>query len=183
MALVLASGSPRRRELLREIAPEFEVVPSSAEEIVPEGFAPEQAAVYLASLKAEEVKKRRPADAVLAADTVVALNGKILGKPADRADAKNTLRLLSGKIHEVITGVRYIGQNSDRSFFVKTEVEFNELSGEIIDAYVASGLCMDKAGSYGIQDGFPLVKSYRGSYTNVVGLPLDEVLSVTEEDI
>lgn len=183
MGFVLASASARRRELLKLIISDFEVVPSFAEEIVPEGLCPEEAAVYLASLKAEEVKKRRSPDAVLAADTIVTIDGIILGKPKDKIDAANMLKLLSGKTHSVITGVRFMGIKTDKSFFVKTQVTFNLLSDELIREYVESGLCMDKAGSYGIQDGFALIKSYSGSYYNVVGLPIDEVASITKEEL
>lgn len=179
MKLILASASPRRRELLGEIT-EFTVEPSRFEECA-EGLSAEETAAYFAEGKAREVFSRFPNHAVLGADTVVAYQGKILGKPKDKEDAKKALRLLSGNTHSVYTGVCLIGKGFCKTVTVATRVTFNALNEELIEGYVESGLPLDKAGSYGIQDGYPLVKSYEGSYTNVVGLPQEEVRALIEE--
>ncbi len=112
---------------------------------------------------------------MLGADTVVSLDGNLLGKPKSKEEARETLRMLSGKVHSVFTGVCLIGEGFFAAETAETKVEFYPLSEELIGRYVESGLPMDKAGAYGIQDGYPLVKSYDGSYENVVGLPLEEV--------
>ena len=179
MELILASASPRRKEILSKIVP-FRVEPSRFEERQ-SGLAARDAAEYFAEGKAKEVFSRFPDDFVLGADTVVAYEGKILGKPKDREDAKKTLRLLSGKTHSVYTGVCLVGKGFCKTISVETRVVFHELKEELIEEYVASGLPLDKAGSYGIQDGYPLVKEYTGSYTNVVGLPEEEVCALIEE--
>lgn len=175
----MASASPRRRELLAEIA-DFIVEPSRFEETA-EGLTAEQTAGYFAEGKAKEVLSRFPNALVLGADTVVSLNGNILGKPKNREHAEEMLRSLGGRTHEVITGVCLAGRGFCRTRTVKTQVEFYPLGEELIARYVDSGLCMDKAGAYGIQDGYPLVKAYFGSYTNVVGLPVDEVREMLGE--
>ena len=179
MKLILASASPRRRELLGEIAA-FTVEPSHFEEHAA-GLSAKDTVAYFAEGKAKEVFSRFPECAVLGADTVVAFEGKILGKPKNGEDAKNTLRLLSGNTHSVYTGVCLIGKGYCKTLTVETRVTFNALGEELIEEYVKSGLPLDKAGSYGIQDGYPLVKKYEGSYTNVVGLPQEEVRALIEE--
>lgn len=181
MKLILASASPRRRELLGEIA-EFSLQPSLFEEKA-EGLSARDTAEYFAEGKAKEVFSRFPDCFVLGADTVVAFEGKILGKPKDKEEARKTLRLLSGRTHSVYTGVCLIGKGFCKVLSVETLVTFHELGEEMIEKYVESGLPLDKAGSYGIQDGYPLVKSYEGSYTNVVGLPQEEVRALIEEAI
>ena len=180
MKLILASASPRRRELLGEIT-QFSVEPSFFEEKAGGGLSARETAKYFATGKAQEVFSRFPECFVLGADTVVAYGGKILGKPKDKEDAIKTLRLLSGKTHSVFTGVCLIGKGFEKTVSAETRVTFHELSEELIKEYVESGLPLDKAGSYGIQDGFPLVKEYEGSYTNVVGLPKEEVCALIEE--
>lgn len=175
MGLVLASASPRRRELLARIT-SFTVEPSRFEE-KGKGLSAEETAAYFAESKAREVLNRFHDAFVLGADTVVSFGGAILGKPHGKEDAANMLRELSGKVHEVITGVCLAGRDFCDTFTVKSQVEFFPLSEELIARYVASGLPMDKAGAYGIQDGYPLVKTYTGSYTNIVGLPVEEVRS------
>lgn len=179
MELILASASPRRRELLAEIA-KFTVEPSRFEEKA-EGLSAEQTAAYFAEGKAKEVLSRFPNALVLGADTVVSLDGSILGKPKSREHAAEMLRALSGRTHEVVTGVCLTGRGFCKTRAVKTRVEFYPLGEELIARYVNSGLPMDKAGAYGIQDGYPLVKAYLGSYTNVVGLPVDEVRQLIHE--
>lgn len=180
MKLVLASNSPRRRELLASIIPQFDVVPSSFEERA-EGLSARETALAFAEGKAGEVFSRFPDCVVLGSDTVVALGGEVLGKPKDREDAVRTLRALSGKTHSVYTGVCLAGAFGKRSAVAETRVTFYRLSEKLIGEYVASGLPLDKAGSYGIQDGYPLVEKYEGSYSNVVGLPVALVKKLLKE--
>ena len=171
----MASASPRRKELLRELLPSFGVIPARGEEYADLSLPPEEVVKRLAAHKAEEVALLPEArgKAVLGADTVVALGGKILGKPKDEAEALCMLKALSGRVHEVFTGVCVILPDGKRSVrAARTEVEFETLSDEKLEAYIATGSPMDKAGGYGIQDG-GLVKRISGSYTNVVGLPLE----------
>lgn len=171
MEYVLASASPRRKELLRQILPKFEVCPAKAEEKVNISMFPEQTACALAESKCDEVFALNGNKTVIGCDTIVVFNGEILGKPKDADDAVKTLKSLSGRTHYVITGVCVRNVFKKLVDFDRTEVKFNVLSDEFIAQYVASGSPMDKAGSYGIQDG-GIVKEYFGSYTNVVGLPV-----------
>lgn len=171
--LILASNSPRRRELLSEIC-EFEVIPSRFEERA-ENLSARETVLKFAAGKAEEVLSRFPKRFVLGADTVVALDGEILGKPKNKADAAEMLKKLSGRTHSVFTGVCLAGGGQKYSEAVETKVTFFTLSEELIERYVESGLPLDKAGAYGIQDGFPLVEAYEGQYSNVVGLPVEKV--------
>ncbi len=180
MQYVLASASPRRRELLTQIIPQFEVIPAKAEEKVNMSLFPEKVACALAESKCDEVFAENSSKTVIACDTVVVFGGEILGKPKDSADAVKTLKLLSGKTHYVITGVCVRSPYKKAVEFDRTEVKFNILTDEFIKKYVESGSPMDKAGSYGIQDG-GIVKEYFGSYTNVVGLPVTLTKKLIEE--
>lgn len=180
MQFVLASGSPRRKELLSYILPSFEVVPSQAEEEVNLSLFPEQMACALAERKCDSVFKANRQKTVIGCDTIVVYNGTILGKPKDRADAVATLKMLSGKTHFVITGVCVQNRFKKLVNFEQTEVKFNILSDGFIEEYVNGGSPMDKAGSYGIQDG-GIVKEYFGSFTNVVGLPVTLTKKMIEE--
>lgn len=171
MKLLLASASPRRRELLAPLCP-FEVEISRFEE-VGEGSA-EEVVLANARGKALEVLGRFPDRRVLGADTAVALDGMILGKPKDAKDAERMLRSLSGRTHSVLTGVCLADRYGVKERVVETKVLFKELSEKTIKSYVLSGAPLDKAGAYGIQDGV-VVKSYEGSYTNVMGLPVKTV--------
>ena len=180
MEWILASASPRRKELLAELIKDFEIIPSQADESVQGYVSPKTLVGYLSAVKAEEVVKR-PENAgkiVVGSDTVVAFGNRVLGKPKDEADAFRMLKLLSGKKHAVYTGVSFQIAKNGKYYTLtkvdKTQVYFNELSDEWIRAYIKSGSPMDKAGAYGIQDG-GLVKKIKGSYTNVVGLPLELV--------
>jgi septum formation protein len=180
MEVILASASPRRKELLKEIVESFEILPAKGEENCSEK-SPKKLVKALSKQKAEEIFALETAKGkiVLGADTVVALGDEVLGKPKDEADAKRMLTALSGRSHDVYTGVCivYLDENGNLTTLVdaaRTEVVFETLSKEQIDAYVASGSPMDKAGAYGIQDG-GLVKGIKGSYTNVVGFPLELV--------
>jgi len=170
--LILASNSPRRRELLTGAGYKFKVHPAVSEEIVP-SLKPEKAAIVTAESKASEVSAIFPGDIVLAADTIVVLNGEIMNKPRDPDDAFRMLRCLSGIRHTVITGVVIIGAGKTRAFFQRTSVEFNRLTDTEIRAYIKTGEPFDKAGAYGIQEkGALLVKGVRGDYFNVMGLPI-----------
>lgn len=180
MQIVLASASPRRKELLKEIVPDFEIIPSTADESAVGDTSPKNLVKHLAYIKAEEValRKENEGKMVIGSDTVVAYKGAVLGKPKDEADAFRMLKMLSGKKHAVYTGVCFIKmKDGKKSCYVKAEktlVYFNELSDEWIWSYIRGGSPMDKAGAYGIQDG-GLVKKIKGSYTNVVGFPLELV--------
>ncbi len=172
MEYVLASASPRRKELLSQVLQKFEVVPSDADEKVNISLFPEQMACALAEKKCDGVFALNPYKTVIGCDTIVVFGGEVLGKPKDRDDAVNTLKKLSGKTHFVVTGVCVRSPFKKLVGFDKTEVKFNILSDEFIKNYVDGGSPMDKAGSYGIQDEGG-VKEYFGSYTNVVGLPVN----------
>ena len=180
MKYILASASPRRKELLSLILNEFEVQPAQSEEKVNISLFPEQFAVSLAEHKCDEIFSRNKDATVIGCDTIVVLDGEILGKPKDRDDAVNTLKRLSGKTHYVITGVCVQNRHKRISDFEKTEVRFNILTDEFINAYADGGSPMDKAGSYGIQDE-GLVREYFGNYTNVVGLPVSLVKNMLKE--
>jgi len=175
MRLILASQSPRRRELLHEIFSEFEVIPSEVDETLEPGPI-EQAVVSLALRKARAVAARATQGVVLAADTVVVIDGMVLGKPADPEEARGMLRRLRGRGHQVITGVAVVDAATGRaeSTAVVSRVVMAAYPDATIAAYVASGAPFDKAGGYAIQDlGGALVDGVVGSYTNVVGLPVE----------
>ncbi|MCH5146758.1 MAG: septum formation protein Maf [Clostridiales bacterium] len=185
MRYILASASPRRRELLSQILTDFEVIPAQGEEKVNISLFPEQMACALAESKCDEVFQKYPNATVIGCDTIVVFGNEILGKPKDREDAAKTLKMLSGKTHFVITAVCVRNKYKKVLEFDKTEVKFNVLSDDFIKIYVDSGSPLDKAGSYGIQDG-GLVKEYFGNYTNVVGLPVPltkKLLEKMNEDI
>lgn len=175
MKLILASNSPRRKELLDRFGFKFKTITSDYAE-KETGLSPADTVKTFATGKAENVfdaLKDKSDAVVLGADTVVVMEGKILGKPADKTDAVKTLKLLSGKTHSVLTGYAIISDKKREIGYSETKVTFNLLSDELITDYVNSGLPLDKAGSYGIQDGYDLVKSYDGGFYNVMGLPID----------
>ena len=180
MRYILASASPRRRELFSLIVPEFEVIPSTGEEKFNMSLFPEHVACSVAEGKCDEVFSHNSDAVVVGCDTIVVFEGEILGKPKSEEDAINTLKRLSGKTHFVITAVCIRTKYKKVLECEKTEVRFNQLSDDFIKIYVDSGSPLDKAGSYGIQDG-GLVKEYFGSYTNVVGLPVTLVKKMLEE--
>ncbi|MGC9195692.1 MAG: Maf family protein [Syntrophobacteraceae bacterium] len=190
--LVLASQSPRRKSLLLCAGVSFEVRPSRiVEPVPPDGSlgpgGPCEVAKKCACLKAQAVQTDFPCARVLGADTIVVLEGSIFGKPRDGAQAVRMLQSLSGREHEVITGMCLLGPSdrAPRVGCVTTRVTFKALTSAEIEAYVKTGEPMDKAGAYGIQDrGAFLVRSIQGSYTNVVGLPLCETIDwLLEEGI
>ena len=187
MRLILASASPRRAELLRSAGIDFDIEPAHVDEDVHHGESPEAYVVRVAEDKARVVSARFPDRIVLAADTTVVVEHEILGKPRDAADARWMLRLLSGRAHEVLTGVcvmspaeagRYDNEallvsGFSRTEIARTRVDFAELTDEEIDWYVHSGEPMDKAGAYAIQGlASRYVTRIDGSYSNVVGLPV-----------
>lgn len=184
--IVLASASPRRRELLQNMGLDFEIITSDGAEQVFENELPQDIVKRLSSEKALNVAKRAPYDdcIVIGADTVVAIDGKILGKPVDEGDAKRMLTLLSGRTHKVYTGVSVIETTSGErvSDYVETEVKFVNLTERQIEKYVSSGEPMDKAGAYGIQDlGAMLVEKINGDYFNVVGLPVSRLARILRD--
>lgn len=175
--IILASASPRRRELLQQIGLEFDVIPSAATEEILPGETPEQLVERLSLDKAGEVASRSDAYGrwYIGSDTIVVCGDRILGKPQDRADATAMLKLLSGREHRVLSGFALLDRKSGRqiSEAVSTRVKFRQLTDDEIARYIASGEPDDKAGSYAIQGlGVCFVESITGSYSNVVGLPL-----------
>jgi septum formation protein len=173
MKIILASASPRRKELLTLAGFEYEVIVSQCEEILPDGITPDKAVEELARQKAEDVFNRNSDCMIIAADTVVALGNTILGKPKDEEDAFRMLSSLSGKRHAVYTGVCIKSKDKTDIFHVATEVEFYDLTEKEIRDYIATKEPMDKAGAYGIQGrGALLVKRIDGDYYNVMGLPV-----------
>ncbi len=181
MRLILASASPRRRELLARLSLKFEVFAAEAEETPPAGLAPREAALHLAREKGREVAARRPEAWVLSADTVVAVGGEVLGKPKDSAEALAMLERLSGRGHLVITAFCLLGLAPDRERCeaVETRVFFREIPREALRAYAESAEPLDKAGAYAIQGGAAaFIERIEGSYSNVVGLPLERLSEV-----
>ena len=180
--IVLASASPRRQELLRQIGCGFRVVVSDAEELSGDGISPEQLAVENARRKAEDVAAKEGGNApVLGADTVVAVDETILGKPKDETDAVRMLRLLSGRQHFVYTGIALAYRGEIYEGVVRTEVWVDELSEKEIEAYIATGEPMDKAGAYAVQGrAAKFIPRIDGSFSNVVGLPLHAVKKLAQ---
>jgi septum formation protein len=173
--LVLASASPRRQSLLRDAGYEFQVHPADLDE---EGLAqsvnlaPRELPAFLARAKGEKVAAAFPDEVVLAADTVVALGSRAIGKPTDAAEARITLNLLSGSTHEVITGVAVLFRKQILLETVRSSVAMKPLSADQIEAYIAGGGWQGKAGGYGIQDADPFIEKMAGCMTNIVGLPM-----------
>lgn len=182
--LILGSASPRRKELLAWLGVPFEVVPSNAKE----ESSKESAADYvldLAQLKARDVYENLSAKEgaiVLGSDTVVALENRIMEKPRDREHAKEMLKSLSGKWHDVYTAVCLVHKNLEKSFYEKTSVKFEEIDEKTLEIYLDSGESLDKAGAYGIQGAaLAFISEVRGSYSSVVGLPTSRVLKELRE--
>lgn len=177
--LLLASGSPRRRELLDSLGIKVEHAQlHDVDESYPADLSPMKVPEYLSRLKSQAYRSELADDEVLVtADTVVVLDGKVLGKPVDEAEAKAMLRSLSGRVHQVVTGVTLATSSSSVTFSEVTDVEFDTLSDSEIDYYVANFKPFDKAGAYGIQEwiGYVGVKGIRGDYYNVMGLPVNSL--------
>ena len=179
MKIILASNSPRRKELLEQAGIAFEVKSADVEEVTSKTL-PQDVVMDLSLLKAKAIADENPGRKIVAADTVVAYDNQILGKPKDEEDAFYMLKMLSGKTHHVYTGVTIIDETGKcNSFFECTAVSMYENSDELIREYISTGEPMDKAGAYGIQGrGAVLVKEISGDYNNVVGLPLAKVYRV-----
>ena len=199
--IILASQSPRRKELLEQIGLEFEICPAKGEEIITKTI-PEEVVMELSKQKAEEVAAMvssfgeshkditTPSDIlVIGADTVVAYNGEILGKPADEADAKRMLTMLSGNTHSVFTGVTLVlidksGRAGELVFYEKTDVHMRAMSDLEIKRYIATGEPMDKAGAYGIQEkGCIFVERIEGDFFNVLGLPICKIYTILSQGL
>jgi septum formation protein len=177
-SLILASSSPRRSELLSRLNVNFEVIPSSAEEILNDGLTARELCQVNAYRKARAVAKQHPDMVVLGADTLVYLGTKVYGKPATLSESKKMLQNLQGKTHQVVTAVclMHLRQHRQRLFADITDVTFRRLNSEAIEEYIRSVHTLDKAGAYAIQEkGDDLVESISGSYSNVVGLPMERL--------
>jgi septum formation protein len=184
LPLILASASPRRQELLRLASIPLEIIPSQAEERFLQGESPAEHVRRVARAKAMDVAEQHQGRWVLAADTVVAIDGKILGKPKDRREAEEMLRSLSQREHRVVTGycILRLPSAEEREGMVISRVKFKALTAEEIRWYIDTGEPFDKAGGYAIQGKAALmVQEVHGSYTNVVGLPLCEVVEALRE--
>ena len=183
--LLLASASPRRAEILRAVGWPFHTLATDIDETLLPGEGAVAAVERLALGKAEAAARRNPALLVLGADTAVVIESEILGKPRDESDARRMLRLLSGRWHDVLTGVALVRREGDGCRVVaheKTEVRFGAMSDAEIDRYVKSGEPMDKAGAYAVQGGAALfIEEIRGDYWNVVGLPVRLVYKLAGE--
>lgn len=181
--LILASGSPRRRELLTQIDIPYMVNPSSYREESPKKKEPGKFVEAQALGKAKDVAGKYPNQWVLGADTIVVVDDKILGKPRNENEARDMLHLLSNRKHSVLTAVALVKGNTIRTKVVETKVWFRRLTDKEIDAYAASGEPLDKAGAYGIQGrAAAFVDKISGSYTNVVGLPLSQVCKMLHKE-
>ena len=175
--VILASGSPRRRELLAYILPEFDVIPSGIEEIA--SGSPAQQVETLAADKAADIAGKYLNAVVIGADTLVAVDDQVLGKPADEAEAAAMLKLLSGRTHTVYTGVAVVSNGKAHTVVESTLVTFCPLSDDEIREYIATGEPMDKAGAYGIQGyGGKYITSIDGCFFNVMGLPLNRLYNL-----
>ncbi|HEY1685330.1 MAG TPA: Maf family protein [Tepidisphaeraceae bacterium] len=183
LKLILASSSPRRQQLLSEAGYTFTIEPANIDETVPVDILPSDVALQLAKGKAAVIAERFPDAVVLGADTVVAFGDRVLGKPADAADARNMLSLLAGTTHIVITGVCVIHLNAgfNKSRRMMSAVRMRTLTRTEIDRYVDSNQWRGKAGGYGIQDSDPFVTRLAGSHTNIVGLPMVVVKEMLAE--
>ena len=173
MEIILASASPRRQELLRQVGVSFRIVPSGIDETVTTPMSPAQLVEHLARSKARDVASRHPEALVLGADTIVVVDERVLGKPRSPEEAIAMLEQLSGRDHLVVTGIALIQGDREEFAHEETTVSFRALSRREIERYVASGEPMDKAGAYAIQGlGSTIVTGIQGDYFNVVGLPL-----------
>lgn len=183
--IILASKSPRRVELFEKYGLSAKICPAQVEETLPEEIkSPCEAVKYLAHIKAAKVAENFSSDEIIiAADTLVSIDNTLLGKPENREEACNMMKLLSGRTHEVISGVCVISNGKTVCDSVKTQVLFKELSEEEINSYIDCDDCYDKAGGYGIQSiAGVFVKEIKGDYYNVVGLPIARLFEILEKD-
>ena len=183
MKILLASQSPRRKELLSSLGFDFEVVKIDCEEILPENIEIVEAAAYLSELKANAFQNLQVGDVLLTADTVVANKNQFLGKPKDEIEAKEMLQSLSGKTHQVYTGITIKTLDKTITETDVADVEFDEISEEEIDFYIKNYKPFDKAGSYGIQEwlGMSKIKKINGSFYTIMGLPTHLVYKILKE--
>lgn len=175
--LILASGSPRRRDLLSEVGLSFQIISPDIDELSGDGYSPRDLALTNARLKCMAVSEVKPESMVIGADTVVTLSGKIYGKPIDLEEAAENLRVFSGRIHEVLTGV-VLSCGDERAEFVTTSfVKFRELNERDIEDYLSKVYVLDKAGGYAAQEHRELIiEKFEGDYQNIIGLPVSLVL-------
>lgn len=183
MKILLASNSPRRKELLTSLGYDFEVVSINCDEVYPENLAVENIAAYLSELKSNSFRNLENDEVLITADTIVAIDNEVLGKPTDKLQAQEMLRKLSGKTHEVYTGITV--RNSEKSIS-KTDVasvEIGELSEDEINFYLTKYKPFDKAGSYGVQEWFGMakIKKITGSYYTIMGLPTHLLYSTLKD--
>ena len=183
--VVLASASPRRQELIKLIFDSVEILPADCDEMLPEGIGAREAVEYLSKIKNDaSAKLTEKENLVISADTVVSVDNEILGKPVDKEDARRMISLLSGKVHQVYTGVTISLNGKAKTFSEKTDVEFFDLTENEIEEYISSKEPYDKAGAYGIQGKAGLlVKGINGDYYNVVGFPIARLKREIEEFI
>ncbi len=183
--VVLASASPRRQELIKLIFDRVEILPADCDETLPDGIGAREAVEYLSKIKNEASRKlTEKENLIISADTVVAVDDEILGKPNDKDDARRMITLLSGKVHQVYTGVTLSLNGKIKTFSEKTDVEFFDLTDDEIEEYISSNEPYDKAGAYGIQGKAGLlVKGINGDYYNVVGFPIGRLKRELEDFI
>ena len=183
MKIILASKSPRRSEILETMGVEFETDVADVDESVSDTLSPVEAVCEISKRKAKKVAERHADDEiVISADTVVVIDGKIIGKPKDKEDAFNIIKSLSGRTHEVYTGFTVCGKGRTKTDFEVTKVHFKQLCDDDIRRYVATGEPMDKAGAYGIQQkGNLFVEYIHGDYYNVVGFPISKICVTIKE--
>ena len=181
MRYILASKSPRRKELMKLISSDFLVAVEDIDEESSYKLPPIEAVKDIAKRKGEVVDKLYPNDLIISADTIVVLNDEIIGKPLDKDDARRILKELYNKSHYVYTAYRVKYKDKEIVNYIESKVIFNELSDELIDQYIESGSPLDKAGAYGVQDNdhYPIIKKVIGSVDNVIGFPVKEI----KEDI
>ena len=185
MSIILASASPRRQELIKLIFDSVEILPAECDETLPEGIGAREAVEYLSRIKNEACSRLTDRkNLIISADTVVSVGGEILGKPVDKDDARRMISLLSGKVHQVYTGVTLSLNGKMKTFSEKTDVEFFDLRENEIEEYISSSEPYDKAGAYGIQGKAGLlVKGIKGDYYNVVGFPVARLKREIQEFI
>lgn len=174
--IILASSSPRRKQLLSKITTEFDVIPSNAEEIYPESLSAMDVSLYLSNIKAKDIHKQYPDKIVIGSDTTVVINNTLLGKPKDKNEAKQMLTTLSNNVHYVVSGVTIYNKDEVLQINSISKVFFKKLSEEEIDEYLTNDEYKDKAGSYAIQGlASKFVDHIEGDYDTIVGFPTDEV--------
>ena len=177
MRYILASSSPRRKDLMKQISPDFLIEPSDVDETYDENLSVEEIVKYLAHIKGEVISNIHPDDIVISADTIVIINNEILGKPKSKDDARRMHYLLREHPHVVLTGFSIFYQGKEINEVVSSTVTFNYNTDEFIEEYLNTDIWKDKAGAYGVQnnDKYPLIKNVEGSIDNVIGFPVKEI--------